>query len=108
MIPGRDNYKRCIFVREWDCNLETDEIPVEVCQLCVEARKTYIMETRRLMRNSRNVEQPPLSPIDKLQKLDRIYTSGQIDAEEYLQRRREIVRMLRNEPAYIKRDFKRH
>ena len=32
---------RCIFVREKECPIEGDEIPLEVCRLCIEAAKTF-------------------------------------------------------------------
>jgi len=34
----------CIFVSDWTCHLEVDEIPLEVCRLCVEARRIHATE----------------------------------------------------------------
>jgi len=31
---------KCAFVSEWECKIETEEIPLEVCRACIEARKT--------------------------------------------------------------------
>lgn len=28
----------CIFVEEWECGVDSDEIPLEVCRTCVKAR----------------------------------------------------------------------
>lgn len=30
---------KCVFVADWICPVETSEIPLEVCKLCLEARK---------------------------------------------------------------------
>ena len=34
----------CIFVSDWTCHVEVDEIPLEVCRLCVEARRIHATE----------------------------------------------------------------
>lgn len=35
-----DGHKtRCVFVPDWKCPIEAPEIPLEVCKLCLEARK---------------------------------------------------------------------
>jgi hypothetical protein len=30
---------KCVFVADWTCPIETSEIPIEVCKLCLAARK---------------------------------------------------------------------
>jgi len=38
-----DKVKRmCLFVPERPCDIDLDEIPVEVCKLCLEAWKVYV------------------------------------------------------------------
>jgi hypothetical protein len=37
----------CIFVSDWICNVEVDEIPIEVCRLCLEARRTHATESAK-------------------------------------------------------------
>lgn len=32
---------KCIFVPDWECPIETSEIPLEVCKICLEARKIH-------------------------------------------------------------------
>lgn len=32
---------KCIFVADWECPIETPEIPLEVCKICLEARKIH-------------------------------------------------------------------
>jgi len=29
---------RCWIIKSWECYVESDEIPLEVCKLCVETR----------------------------------------------------------------------
>lgn len=30
--------RKCWIIKEWECNIEADEIPLEVCRLCAETR----------------------------------------------------------------------
>lgn len=30
---------KCVFIKEWECPIETSEVPLEVCKMCLEARK---------------------------------------------------------------------
>ena len=32
---------KCIFIPDWNCPIETSEIPLEVCKICLEARKIH-------------------------------------------------------------------
>ncbi len=50
--------KKCVFVSDWKCPIETDEIPLEVCKLCLEARRLH---SKQVM-ISRQVEAVELSP----------------------------------------------
>ena len=42
--PSEQRRMNCIFVSDWTCHLEVDEIPLEVCRLCIEARKIHATE----------------------------------------------------------------
>lgn len=53
--------KKCVFVPDWKCPIETDEIPLEVCKLCLEARKIQSKQ----MKISRHVESVELLPATK-------------------------------------------
>jgi len=35
--------RRCVFVHEWECYVEADEIPLEVCKVCIEARRVMLI-----------------------------------------------------------------
>lgn len=37
---------QCIFVADWECRIETSEIPLEVCKICLEARKIHSQPTK--------------------------------------------------------------
>jgi hypothetical protein len=50
--------KTCVFVPEWKCPIETPEIPLEVCKLCLEARKLQSKQVKI----SRQVAAVELSP----------------------------------------------
>ena len=42
---------KCVFVADWNCPIETSEIPLEVCKLCLEARRlqsTQIKSNRQV------------------------------------------------------------
>jgi hypothetical protein len=55
-----DRFKKtCVFVPEWKCPIETPEIPLEVCKLCLEARKLQSKQVKI----SRHVEAVEMSPI---------------------------------------------
>lgn len=44
---------KCIFVADWECPIETSEIPLEVCKICLEARKIHskpVTITRHIVR----------------------------------------------------------
>ncbi len=46
-LKGNEDVERkranCMFVDYWICNVEIDDIPLEVCQLCIEARRTALL-----------------------------------------------------------------
>ena len=109
--------KECVFVKGWMCPVNGDEIPLEVCRLCIEARKTQatFMTVKRLEKELEEAvvapELPelsltPPSPASQpfppkpalrqqLNALDRQFENNQISLEEYIQRRKSIVEALR-------------
>jgi hypothetical protein len=58
---------KCVFIPEWECPIETPEIPLEVCKLCLEARKIQ-SKPIKITRQVKSVEVMPahrvLSDID--------------------------------------------
>ena len=49
---------KCVFVADWKCPIETSEIPLEVCKLCLEARKLQSKQVK-ITRQVRTVEVLP-------------------------------------------------
>jgi hypothetical protein len=49
---------KCVFVAEWDCPVETAEIPLEVCTVCLEARKIQSKHIK-IKREIKSVEMLP-------------------------------------------------
>jgi len=49
---------KCIFVAEWECPVETAEIPLEVCKVCLEARKIQSKQIK-ITRQIKSVEVLP-------------------------------------------------
>jgi len=49
---------KCVFVPDWRCPIETSEIPLEVCKLCLEARKIQSKQVK-IARQVKSVEMLP-------------------------------------------------
>jgi hypothetical protein len=86
---------RCIFVDEWICQIEVDEIPLEVCRLCVDARVGQANKAIKTIKRTRIIPPKLESKIDEagesLLSLDRLFMDGKINLENYLKKRREAV-----------------
>ena len=97
--------KKCVFVEEWDCHVEIAEIPLEVCRLCVEARRSHASNIK-IIRAIKKFESPKLRKkirvINNLHTLNGLFTKGEISIEEYLRRRREVVNRLRREAESLR------
>ncbi len=50
--------KNCVFVQAWKCPIETEEIPLEVCKLCLEARRLQAKQVT-ISRQAENVRLEP-------------------------------------------------
>ncbi len=46
---------KCVFIAEWECPIETSEIPLEVCKICLEARKIQSKQVK-ITRQIKSVE----------------------------------------------------
>ncbi|MFA5869711.1 MAG: hypothetical protein WC941_08440 [Candidatus Bathyarchaeia archaeon] len=98
----------CMFVADYTCQLEVEEIPLEVCRLCVEARKSHgDMLAKTVKRTVRKTEAPkPVaepriaeSELESLSSLDRLFVNDEIALEEYVRRRGEAVKRLQEAKA---------
>lgn len=99
--------RRCAFV-DRPCEVESDDVPLEVCRLCLEAWKAEsgLITVKRPVRaaemhrpapvEERAVEEKPVEAVSKtmneeLRELDKLFTEGKIGVEEYVERRKGIV-----------------
>jgi len=110
--------KMCLFVPKRLCSLEVDEIPLDVCRLCLEAWKAYIGYVM-VRRPHAGAEKLPPSPLqapsiheetapplqaeplhagwnafESLQEIDRRFMNGELTLQEYLTKRKEAVKRL--------------
>lgn len=53
---------KCVFVAEWKCPIETPAIPLEVCKLCLEAKKLQSQQVV-IKRPVREVELVPAQKV---------------------------------------------
>lgn len=102
----------CMFVDEWDCKFEGNEIPIDVCKTCIKAKSLAREEDssnsstekedleRNLMKEENFTEnrQDPSKQkkIDeekrreKLQELDNKFNRGKLTVDEYIKKRKEL------------------
>ncbi|MEM1659492.1 MAG: hypothetical protein QXK94_10715 [Candidatus Jordarchaeales archaeon] len=94
--------RRCVFI-DRSCNIDVDEIPLEVCSLCIDAWKFSEGRTtvKRAVEVSRSVgmakpayrgeAEVKRSLTESLTELDKLFQEDKLTIEEYINRRREIV-----------------
>ena len=96
--------ERCVFVDGWLCPVNGSDVPLEVCRLCIEARKIQA-EFTMVKRSGRESEEAIVasefflkpSPLiqDALRKqlteLDKQFENDQISLKEYIQIRKSII-----------------
>jgi hypothetical protein len=103
--------RRCAFVHSRHCYVEPDNIPLDVCQLCIEAwridreltaRETQFqninqVQTSRLPQiqtsNPPTIQAQARTPDveEQLKQLDQLFLSDSIDPQEYVKRRTNIL-----------------
>jgi len=89
----------CVFVKSWTCPVESDDVPLEVCRICVEARKTQPAVINRTATISRASKVFPTKPvhdtIGHLNELDKQFEKNEISPEEYVEKRKNILESAR-------------
>lgn len=103
--------RRCAFVHSRHCYVEVDNIPLDVCQLCVEAwridreltaRETQYNNINQVQTNRLPQLQTAAQPTyteqqripdvdDKLRQLDQLFLEDAIDPQEYVRRRTSLL-----------------
>ena len=99
MIAEELKRLKCVFVADWPCHVEVEEIPLEVCRLCLEAKNNYANQQSKTVKRAimrAEVPRPPSSEelLATLSNLDRRLLNDEVSIEEYLQGRNEIVKQL--------------
>jgi hypothetical protein len=57
---------KCVFVPNWKCPIEAPEIPLEVCKLCLEARKLQSKQAQ-INRKVETVELFAATPLTEIE-----------------------------------------
>ncbi len=102
--------RRCAFVHSRHCYVEVDNIPLDVCQLCIEAwridreltaRETQYSNIAQLQSirtpspsiQASEIQQTLPKPEieEKLRRLDQLFLEDSVDPQEYVRRRTEIL-----------------
>ena len=119
-MKSEDEVRECAFVSGRACAVESDEVPLDVCRLCLEAWRTNsqnitvrpsvkrlkpAVETSEAPRTVQakpstfRVEEPhaPVQSQLSLSELDKLFWEGKIEMGQDLQRRKEIVNSLSRE-----------
>lgn len=129
--------RRCIFIPDRECRVDADEIPLEICQLCLEAWRA--MNSRVTVRRSLDelrmagvqpiqaVEGQPVQLVkgeeavqrpaahqpervkvaEALAELDRLFEEDKIGLEEYVRRRKSIIDSARQNRNSLFNGFER-
>jgi len=112
--------RKCVFV-DRPCEVESDNIQLEVCRLCLDAwkaRSGTIMVSRPAITSEapskpileRSVEVKPAeakpeeskSMTEQLGELDRLFFEGKISVEDYVERRKRIVNSAASSTNWLK------
>lgn len=94
---------KCIFNEGWDCPIQTPEVPVEVCKLCLQARGMYSRVIRRVERAEvKELAVGKEGAREVLSRADSLFIEGKISLDEYMRRRRELTGALEGTPAKSK------
>ncbi|MFW5946459.1 MAG: hypothetical protein ACOCTN_06275 [Candidatus Natronoplasma sp.] len=97
---------RCMFVDDWDCPVERDEFPLEICKICVEARSIHESTTKlkvpenggdgrkreeeldmKKMLGSSDEGAEEEKPISR-EELNKQFHEGEISVDEYIKQRK--------------------
>jgi len=102
---------RCMFIDEWNCPVQRDEFPLEICKICVKARSVHNEFTKvkvpenggeraeeevkeDLMDISSMIEEVETEESEQArEKLNKKFHEGELSVEEYIQRRKELPKV---------------
>lgn len=96
----------CFFVDDWKCKFEGDEIPLEVCKTCIEARSSRmdlitvkpstLSEGKGKSKIKAGGGDEKIETFDeerkrrRLKELDNRFSRGKLTVDEYIEKRKEL------------------
>ena len=109
--------RKCVFI-DRPCEIESENIPLDVCRLCMDVWKTasgtlmvrrpaITLEAPSRQALERTVEAKPSGPqtdrmSEELGELDRLFFEGKISVEDYIERRKRIVGSAASQTSWLK------
>ncbi len=111
----RHGARRCIFLREKECYVDADEIPLEVCRLCLEFYKIKMsnLSVKSSVKFERECSVTPISrgflSVDEvkreLRELDERFIEGEIAFGEYIRMRESLLSKILTSKARLAVDL---
>ncbi|MBO3810232.1 hypothetical protein KEJ25_05710 [Candidatus Bathyarchaeota archaeon] len=100
-MPENDPFRVCIFIKGKECLVDADEIPLEVCRMCIDAWKVQVS----MNMVKRGVFTAPTEPSAarrlglpaSLVELDHMFENGEIELDEYISEREKMLKSLRQQ-----------
>ncbi len=103
---------KCMFVDEWNCPVQRDEFPLEVCKICIKARSIQNDSTKiqvpedgkKVKEKARNIstmikEAETSSTTETKKKdltrenLNKRFHEGELSVEEYIEKRKNLPKV---------------
>lgn len=100
---------KCMFVDDWDCPVEREEFPLEICKICVEARSIHESTTKlkvpgnggngskkkekldisKMLNGSSEEESDRREKASSKEELNKKFHEGELSVDEYIEMRKD-------------------
>jgi len=99
---------RCMFIDEWNCPVQRDEFPLEICKICIKARSIHNESTKikvpenggkerveeEVMDISSMIEDVETEEKEKVrEELNKKFHEGKLSVDEYIKKRKELPKV---------------
>ncbi|MBS3781263.1 MAG: hypothetical protein KGY68_01485 [Candidatus Thermoplasmatota archaeon] len=102
---------RCMFIDDWNCPVQRDEFPLEICKICVKARSVHNEFTKvkvpenggerpeeevkeDFMDISNMIEEVEAGESEQArEELNKKFHEGKLSVEEYIEKRKELPKV---------------
>lgn len=102
---------RCMFIDDWNCPVQRDEFPLEICKICIKARSIRNESTRikvpenggkrpeeeakeDIMDISRMIEEVETEEKEKVrEEINKKFHEGELSVEEYIEKRKNLPKI---------------